>query len=363
MLISNRYQVLEILGEGGFGKAYLAEDTHMPSKRQCVVKELKPINSSPAIYQLIQERFQREAAILEKLGAKHPQIPCLYAYFSEGGKFYLVQEWINGKTLKALSAQHSPASEATVRALLTSLLPVLHFIHTQGIIHRDIKPENIILRTDTWQPVLIDFGAVREVMGTVVDGITPISSVVIGTPGYMSLEQAAGRPVPSSDLYSLALTIIFLLTGKSPQSIPLTQETGEFEWQPATGEVSTELTKILTRAVKSYPKDRYDSALEMLSDLSPEIAPNTATQTTATQTADTSEQSAYTATQASPTASPTAKRDETVATAPPYQSTQTIHAQSEAKAEKSRVVLAAEFAFFGIIVCLLIFSLFALTGT
>lgn len=357
MLISNQYQVLEILGEGGFGKAYLAEDTHMPSKRQCVVKELKPISTNPEIYQLIQERFQREAVILEKLGAQHPQIPGLYAYFSEGGKFYLVQEWIKGKTLQSLSKEHSPASEATARALLTSLLPLLSFIHSKGIIHRDIKPDNIILRTDTWQPVLIDFGAVKEVMGTIVEGVTPVSSVVIGTPGYMALEQAAGRPLPSSDLYSLALTIIFLLTGQSPQTIPIAQDTGEFEWQSKAHGISAELIAILTCAVRSYPKDRYDTALEMLTDLSSTAATDTATDT-ATRAADTTHQPAYTETQAAPTAN----SDETVRTAAPYQTAQTIHTQSKVKAAKPGIVIAAEFAFFGILVCLLIFSLFALSG-
>ena len=157
MLIYNRYTVIRSLGEGGFGQAYLAEDTQMPSKRQCVIKQLKPITDSSDVYELVQARFQREAAILEQLGEHHRQIPRLYAYFTENEYFYLVQEWVEGETLESLDL---PLSEPTVRVLLRDLLPVLAFVHEQGIIHRDIKPANIILRAGSQQHVLIDFGAV-----------------------------------------------------------------------------------------------------------------------------------------------------------------------------------------------------------
>ena len=101
MLLNNRYQVIRTLGSGGFGETFLAKDINMPSERFCVVKQLKPIQNNPQIYQLVQERFQREAAILEALSGASEQIPVLYAYFTDGGQFYLVQEWIKGDTLTA----------------------------------------------------------------------------------------------------------------------------------------------------------------------------------------------------------------------------------------------------------------------
>ncbi len=272
MLINHRYQVIRTLGEGGFGHAYLAEDTQMPSSRRCVIKQLKPVITTPEVYQIVQERFQREAAILERLGENHQQIPRLFAYFSEGQppdrKFSLVQEWIEGETLEAIVAANGPLSEDQVHSILCSLLPVLEFIHGQGIIHRDIKPDNIMLRSSTQQPVLIDFGAVRETMGTVFNSRNhPTSSIVIGTPGYMPSEQAAGRPLPSSDLYSLGLTAVYLLTGKSPQELNSDPQSGEIIWRHEAAHVSPELVAVIEQAMQSHPRDRYSSAPQMLAAL------------------------------------------------------------------------------------------------
>jgi serine/threonine protein kinase, bacterial len=274
MLLNNRYRVIQTLGSGGFGDTFLAEDTQMPSQRRCVVKQLKPIQNNAQIYQLVKERFQREAAILEELGGNHEQIPTLYAYFSSEDKFYLVQEWVEGETLTTAIQQRGLFGEATVREILLSLLPVLDFVHSRGIVHRDIKPDNIIIRNRDQKPVLIDFGAVRETMGTAVNSQgMPTSSIVIGTPGFMSSEQAMGRPIFASDIYSLGMTAIYLLTGRQPQELPTDPRTGEIEWKNYVGNIHPNLAAVIDKSIVYHPRDtyggklRFTSAREMLNAL------------------------------------------------------------------------------------------------
>jgi serine/threonine-protein kinase len=218
--------------------------------------------------QELQRRFQREAATLETLGENHAQIPRLYAHFEEQGNFYLVQEWIDGLTLQELVNQQGCLAPEQVQRLLRELLPVLQSIHDQYIIHRDIKPENIILRSADQKPVLIDFGAVKEALSTVIylDRNGPVS-VVIGTPGYMPPEQGAGRPVYSSDLYSLGYTAIYLLTGKSPQHFATDAQTGEILWQKDFPYLQTPLGQAIAKAVSFQPRDRFPTAHAMLQEL------------------------------------------------------------------------------------------------
>ncbi|NEU80977.1 serine/threonine-protein kinase [Nostoc sp. UIC 10630] len=264
-LLNNRYQVIQILGDGGFGKTFLAEDTYMPSRRHCVIKQLKPITNDPQTYQIIQQRFEREAATLEYLGEHSDQIPKLYAYFLESGQFYLVQEWIQGQTLREIVVAKGYEKEATVKAFLISLLSVLDYVHSKGIIHRDIKPDNIILRERDLKPVLIDFGAVKETIRSVAGASSYATrSIVIGTPGYMPIEQVAGRPVYATDIYSLGLTAIYLLTGNNPEQLQTNPQTGEILWQQYAPHVSPDLASVLNQAIKPQASERYSTASKML---------------------------------------------------------------------------------------------------
>ena len=270
MLLSNRYQIIRALGEGGFGKTYLGEDTQLPSKPQCVVKELKPLQEID--FEEVLKRFEQEAAILDKLGQQHPQIPQLFAYFADSGKFYLVQEYVEGETLAARIAKGGALSEMDVYRLLCQTLPILSYIHQEGVIHRDIKPDNIILRASDGMPVLIDFGAVKERLGQVGAGIDPTAesrTISIGTLGFMSTEQGLGRPVFSSDLFSLGMTAIYALTAKGPQSLPTNPGSGLLEWKnPGTPlNISPRFAEILDRAIQPFASDRYSSADEMLTAL------------------------------------------------------------------------------------------------
>jgi serine/threonine protein kinase len=276
--LNNRYKVLSVLGSGGFGDTFLAEDTQMPSGRRCVIKQLKPVaNSNPQVHQLVQERFQREAAILEELGENSPQIPKLYAYFNEGGEFYLVQEYIEGQTLSQRLQQQGSMSESSVKSILVDILPILSYVHSKHIVHRDIKPDNIMVRNSDGKAILIDFGAVKETMATIVTNSgNSARSIVIGTPGFMPMEQSAGRPQFSSDLYSLGLTAIYLLTGKLPQQLETNPHTGEILWRQYALNVSPSLAMVLDKCILPVARDRYPSARDMLAELQPtanQVAP------------------------------------------------------------------------------------------
>ncbi|MDB9494717.1 IMS domain-containing protein [Spirulina major CS-329] len=282
-LLGNRYHIIRPLGSGGFGDTYLAEDQHSPARRRCVVKKLRPISHEPQMYQMVKDRFDREAAILEDLGHGHSQIPALYAYFEQEGLFYLVEEWVEGSTLTEVVSQHGPQSESTVKEILTRLLPILDYVHGKRMVHRDIKPDNIILRVGDQQPVLIDFGAVKETMGsTITASGNSTRSIVVGTPGFMPSEQSAGRPVFASDLYSLGLTAVYLLTGKAPQELATNPATGEISWRQYAPMLSPTLGNIIEQAIQIHPRDRFTTATAMLAAIqgvsvnpSPGIIPST----------------------------------------------------------------------------------------
>jgi serine/threonine protein kinase, bacterial len=263
-LLKHRYRILRILSEaGGFGQTFLAEVTDTPSRRRCVIKKLRPIADLEG-FKLAQERFRREAAVLERLGDSSDRIPKLYAYFVENQEFYLVQELMEGPTLREVVRHAAPLSEKAAGEILVELLGVLTYVHEKKVIHRDIKPDNVILRRRDNKPVLIDFGIVKEVL-CVCDG-SPAPSMTAGTPGYISPEQAAGRPVFASDLYGLGATAIFLLTGKSPQGMT-DPATGRIHWREHTPEVSPSFAAVLDKSTELYVHNRYQTAVQMNEEL------------------------------------------------------------------------------------------------
>ncbi len=261
-LLNNRYQMTAPLGKGGFGITFMAEDTFLPSRRPCVIKQLRPNTQNPEVYEEIKRRFEREAAILEDLSNGTNAIPKLYAYFTEDNKFYLVQELIEGINLAQKVQRDGVLSPAEVVRILIDVLGILEYIHKKGIIHRDIKPANIMLRQVDNKPVLIDFGAVKEVLGH-----GTAASMVIGSLGYMPMEQGMGRPIFSSDLYSLAMTALYLLSGKEPQDFNSDPQSGKILWQSQLPDLPVSLAETLDKALEPYPRDRLASAEAMLRSL------------------------------------------------------------------------------------------------
>jgi serine/threonine protein kinase len=267
-LLNNRYKILRPFPTSGFGQTFLAEDVFLPSKRKCVIKQFTFTSDNPDIYQLMLERFEREAVNLENLARSSEQIPDLYAHFSENGQFYLVQEWVEGETVANRVKVGGPLGEDVVKDILKSILHVLNYVHSHSKIHRDIKPENIILREGDDKPCLIDFGSVKEIVRTVVDPFgNPSTTIVVGTPGFMPMEQISGKPLFASDIYALGLTAIYMLTGKRPQELT-DLRTGDITWRDNVREVSTRFASILDKATRTDFRERFSTAGEMLDALS-----------------------------------------------------------------------------------------------
>lgn len=262
-LLDGHYQVLQVLGKGGFGQTYIAQDTHRPGFPKCVVKHLKPVTRSPEFLETARRLFTSEAETLEQLG-NHDQIPRLLAYFEHNQEFFLVQEFIEGDTLKAELFPNQPWTEEKVIQLFQDMLGILQFIHSRNVIHRDIKPDNIIRRQQDGKLVLIDFGAVKQVQTQLLTlpGRTEVT-IAIGTPGYMSTEQGQGKPRPNSDIYSLGIIAIQSLTGLHPINFEEDPDTGEISWQHQAN-VSSELASVLSKMVLHHFKQRYQSAVEVL---------------------------------------------------------------------------------------------------
>ena len=158
--LDGRYEIIQPLGSGGFGKTYLARDLRIPGHPKCVVKQLHCKSSKPKDIQLAQQLFQREAESLAQLG-HHDQIPRLLAYFNENEEFYLVEDYIEGRSLNQEINTGQPWSETAASQLLDNVLEILSFVHGQNVIHRDIKPENLIRRNSDGRIVLVDGRAFR----------------------------------------------------------------------------------------------------------------------------------------------------------------------------------------------------------
>lgn len=260
-ILQNRYCLLNILGQGGFGRTYLAEDQGR-FQEKCALKEFIPQNSGTQSLQKSKELFQREASILYQI--QHPQIPQFRAAFGQNQRLFLVQDYVEGKTYRTLLAQrksnNEKFTEAEVLRLLQQLLPVLDYIHSQGIVHRDISPDNVILRERDHTPVLIDFGVVKDIASKVQYPDLTLSATTVGKMGYAPSEQIqTGRAYPSSDLYSLAVMAIVLLTTQEPQVL-FDENSLSWNWQKWISPVSPVLAQVLNRMLSYRPGDRYPNA-------------------------------------------------------------------------------------------------------
>ncbi|HKP84925.1 MAG TPA: protein kinase [Blastocatellia bacterium] len=265
------YQITDYIGGGGFGSVFKAEDTSTPG-RVVAVKELHKKHTRNPI---VKQRFFQEAVAMARLD--HPNLPRLFTFGEDNGCYYLVMEFISGRTLSdEIHDKGAIGPEMAVR-IIAQALEALSYAHRNGIIHRDLKPDNIILMDDDSLKVkVLDFGIARMVGG---ENIT-LAGEGFGTPAYMSPERITGTSGddPRIDIYSAGIILFEMLAGKTPYessaSDPVIywsemRQLHESHPLPSLASlgVPPELERIAVRATAKRAEDRYASADEMLGEL------------------------------------------------------------------------------------------------
>ncbi|MEG4572346.1 serine/threonine-protein kinase [Microcoleus sp. N3A4] len=287
LLLKGRYRVFHTLGQSLTCRTFLAVDEDQPSQPRCVIQQFCGPAAAADGQNQQNRAFRGSASVLGELG-KHPQIPKLLASFEVEGCQYLVQEYIEGRNLADRLSEKGVVKEIQIWYLLSELLPVLQFVHEHQLIHRDIKPSNIIHRKtpqasaalagkEHLHPlseesasglVLVDFGA------TIPANTGPLKTeTVTGSAEYAAPEQIKGQAIPSSDIYSLGVTCIHLLTGMSPFDL-FDIKAESWAWRDYLKvPVSARLGRILDKMVQREPSKRYRAIEAILTDMKHGPAP------------------------------------------------------------------------------------------
>jgi serine/threonine protein kinase len=255
-LLQNRYKITKLIGQGGMGAIYLADDTRF-SNRVCVLKEMLDNFPDDEQRKIATSNFLREADMLANL--HHDGIPEVYDRFSEGNRHYLVMEYIQGTDLEQkIEQSDKPFDEKTVLNWAIQICDILNYLHTRTppIIYRDIKPANLIL-TNSGKIYMVDFGIARF--------FNPVKKgTMVGTQGYAPPEQYRGLMEPRSDIFALGATMHHLLTGRDPQeeapfSFPKVRELNS--------SISVATEKLIEKALEKDVSDRFETAEEMLKEI------------------------------------------------------------------------------------------------
>jgi len=254
------YQILKTLGQGGMGTTYLAfvpPEENNPRPKMLVLKEM---NADMTRIPKARELFEREARILK--GLNHPGVPQFYDFFVDEGKKYLVMAMIHGQDLEQRVYQRGPVVLSQAIDWMIQTCEVLEYIHGQSppIVHRDIKPANLMVRAVDNRIIVLDFGAVKEIG-------TPLGTC-IGAPDYTAPEQNRGEPLTQSDLYAIGATLIFLLTGESPQKFFELRGSGYGFNLKGDPRITPQVRETIEKATESKPSDRYQTAAELARALS-----------------------------------------------------------------------------------------------
>ncbi len=322
LILGQRYLPIQLLGKGGFGAAFLAIDRHSPTLRKCVVKQFKPEgNLTKSELEKAQEMFEKEALVLETLGNRNERIPNLFAFFpliissftkkkEEEQYFYLVQEFIDGEDLEKELGKKNALSQEEVKNILLEILPILKFVHNNNSIHRDIKPSNII-RDKQGILHLLDFGAVKMVATQALTNLQSPSTTIYSI-NFAPPEQIKGSKIyPCSDLYALAVTCIYLLTGKDTSEL-YDDYHNQWQWHQYLPDLDPNFASVLDKMLLATPSERFQSADEVLQALTTNqnqsLSPKGVIGGNTTQIQTSNQSNSFPTTQAQPQPQPQIKR-------------------------------------------------------
>jgi serine/threonine-protein kinase len=257
-LLNSRYQKLRILGSSPNGRSFLAKDHKALDNDQCLIIQIHSPTNDTFILEKVRNLVAQEVSRLFLLN-KSCQIPKLLDHFEEKGAFYLVQEFIEGTSLKTELENKPPFSQDKLVKFLQISLTILNLLHEKGIIHQDIKPDNWIYQQSDSQLFLVGLGKIKSQDNNLA------ATMPIDYRCYLAPEQLRNHPQMSSDIYALGMIAIQALTGINP--INFTEdEQGKFLWESYTS-ISVNLEKILNKMTSHNLKTRYSCAKEVLTDL------------------------------------------------------------------------------------------------
>lgn len=266
--LNGRYHLLRNLRGGGAERAFLAEDIQTPDGRYFVVKQSNPFTGNPQTDQMLRDLLRERILILERLAAANEFILSPIDQFEAPGSLYLIREWVDGATLTYQAATRRSLPEFSVEEILCGVLESLSTVHSARTYHGNLKPSNIILRRSDGEPVLTDFSMVPINVPVSTAPPAPVSGLIPQAHlGFLPPEVASGQYFYSSDVFSLGLIAVYLLTGKLPKDLPQDPQTGKLLWHSFATDLDPEFAQILDTAIQPRPEQRYPTATEMLNDL------------------------------------------------------------------------------------------------